>query len=258
MPDRHVVLIHGAWAGSWVWDGLLDGLRDAGFKPHAIDLPGNGSDDTPASAVSLDLYAAHVAALIDRLEGPVHLVAHSGGGLTATAVGERCAERIAGVTYVAGMMLPSSVSFADACAELVSTAPEVSGVGPFLQRSVDGLGTRVPAEIACALFFHDVPLPQALAAAQRLCVQPDGGRAVVTRWTNERFGRLPRLYIECSTDRSVVPAVQRWMQEQVPGAERVVLDCGHAPQLATPEALLAALLPFFSRHPDSSSSRQHS
>lgn len=250
MPDRHVVLIHGAWAGSWVWDGLLDGIRAAGYTPHAVDLPGNGSDDTPASAVSLDVYAAHVAALIDRLDGPIQLVAHSGGGLTATAVAELRAERIAGVSYVAGMMLPSGRSFAEACAELVSTAPEVSGVGPFLQRSADGLGTRVPSEIACALFFHDVPLPQALAAAEHLCPQPDGGRAVVAHWTPERFGRLPRLYIECSADRSVVPAVQKWMQELVPGAERATLNCGHAPQLAAPDALLAALLPFFSRHPD--------
>ena len=250
MPERHVVLIHGAWAGSWVWDGLLDGLRSAGFTPHAVDLPGNGSDDTPATAVSLESYAAHVCTLIDQLEGPIQMVAHSGGGMTATAVAEKRAERIAGVSYVAGMMLPSGLSFAEACAELVSTAPEVSGVGPFLQRSADGIGTRVPAEIACALFFHDVPLPQALAAAQRLGVQPDSGRAVVARWTAERFGRLPRLYIECSTDRSVVPAVQRWMQELVPGAERVTLDCGHAPQLAAPDRLLASLLPFFSHHPD--------
>ena len=191
MPERHVVLIHGAWAGSWVWDGLLDGLRSAGFTPHAVDLPGNGSDDTPATAVSLEIYTAHVCALIDQLEGPIQMVAHSGGGMTATAVAEKRAERIAGVSYVAGMMLPSGLSFAEACAELVSTAPEVSGVGPFLQRSADGLGTRVPAEIACALFFHDVPLPQALAAAQRLGVQPDSGRAVVARWTAERFGRLP-------------------------------------------------------------------
>lgn len=250
MPERHVVLIHGAWAGSWVWDDLLEGLRAAGYTPHAVDLPGNGSDDTHASAVSLDVYANYVAELIDRLHGPVQLVAHSGGGLTATAVAEQRAERIAGVTYVAGMMLPSGLPFAEACAELVSTAPEVSGVGPFLQRSIDGLGTRVPAEIACALFFHDVPLPQALAAAQRLGAQPDGGRAVSARWTSERFGRLPRLYIECSADRSVVPAVQKWMQELVPGAERVTLACGHAPQLAAPDTLLAALLPFFSRHPN--------
>lgn len=250
MPERHLILIHGAWAGSWVWSGLLDDIRAAGFVPHAVDLPGNGRDDTPASAVSLEGYVAHVTALIDRLDGPVHLIAHSGGGLTATAVGEQRAERIAGIIYIAGMMLPSGLAFATACAELVNTTPEVSGVGPFLQRSADGLGTRVPADVACALFFHDVPMPQALAAAQQLCPQPDGGRAAVAHWSVERFGRLPRLYIECSSDRSVVPAVQRWMQEQVPGAERVTLDCGHAPQLAAPQALLAGVLPFLERHPD--------
>lgn len=249
MTDRHLVLIHGAWAGSWVWDGLIDGLHAAGYVPHAVDLPGNGNDDTPARAVTLDAYVAHVAALIDRLDGPVHLIAHSGGGLTATAVAEQRAERIAGIAYVAGMMLPSGIAFTDACSELLRASPEVAGVGPFLQRSTDGLGTYVPAEIACALFFQDVSPPVALAAAQRLCAQPDGGRVAVVHWSAERFGRLPRLYVECSADRSVVPAVQTWMQAQVPGAERVTLDCGHAPQLAAPEALLGALLPFFTRHP---------
>jgi len=57
------------------------------------------------------------------------------------------------------------------------------------------------------------------------------------------------LYIEATQDRSVLPRVQQCMQQLVPGAERVVLDCGHAPQLAMPGALLAALVDFFDRHP---------
>ncbi|EQM77122.1 alpha/beta fold hydrolase [Stutzerimonas stutzeri] len=249
MAERHVVLIHGAWAGSWVWNGLLDGLRAGGFRPHAIDLPGNGCDDTPAEAVSLERYVEHVAELIAELRGPVHLVAHSGGGITATAVAERLAERVAGVAYVAGMMLPSGQGFAELCAELQQDFPEVSGVGPYLQRSAEELGSVVPAEVACALFFHDAPAPQALAAARRLVMQPDGGRTCHASWSPDRFGRVPRLYIECSADRSVVPAVQQEMQRRVPGAERVVLPCGHAPQLAAPDVLLEALLDFFSRHP---------
>ncbi|HCA65803.1 MAG TPA: alkyl salicylate esterase, partial [Pseudomonas sp.] len=113
-----IVLIHGAWAGSWVWDSLQDGLRSAGHRPHALDLPGNGSDATPLAEVSLQRYVEHVGALIETLPGPIHLVAHSGGGITATAVAERYAERIAGVTYVAGMMLPSGMGFGELCAEL--------------------------------------------------------------------------------------------------------------------------------------------
>ena len=48
----------------------------------------------------------------------------------------------------------------------------------------------------------------------------------------------------------MLPRVQQRMQQLVPGAERVLLDCGHAPQLAMPDALLAALLDFFARHPE--------
>ena len=35
MPEpksRNVILIHGAWAGGWVWDELLPALREAGYR----------------------------------------------------------------------------------------------------------------------------------------------------------------------------------------------------------------------------------
>ncbi|MHB0819237.1 alpha/beta fold hydrolase [Stutzerimonas stutzeri] len=243
-----IVLIHGAWAGSWVWDSLQDGLRNAGHRPHAVDLPGNGSDATPLAEVSLERYVEHVGALIEKLPGPIQLVAHSGGGVTATAVAERHADRIAGVSYVAGMMLPSGMGFAELCAELSRDFPEVSGIGPYLEAVPSG--SRVPSDAACAVFFHDAPARPAVDAARRLTVQPDGGRDIVAHWTPERFGRLPRLYLEATRDRSVLPVVQQRMQQLVPGAERVALDCGHAPQLAAPEALLTALLDFFARHPN--------
>lgn len=243
-----IVLIHGAWAGSWVWDSLQGGLRSAGHRPHTVDLPGNGHHDTPLAEVSLERYVAHLGRLIETLDGPVQLVGHSGGGITATALAERHAERIAGVSYVAGMMLPSGMGFAELCAEMSRDFPQVSGVGPYLE-PVEG-GSRVPSDAACAVFFHDAPALAALSAARRLTVQPDGGRDIVAHWTPERFGRLPRLYLEATRDRSVLPLVQQRMQQLVPGAERVALDCGHAPQLAAPEALLAALLDFFARHPN--------
>ncbi|WP_454910665.1 alpha/beta fold hydrolase [Stutzerimonas chloritidismutans] len=242
-----IVLIHGAWAGSWVWDSLLEGLRSAGHRPHAIDLPGNGHDATPLAKVSLQRYVEHVGALIETLPGPIQLVAHSGGGVTATAVAEAYAERIAGVAYVAGMMLPSGMNFGELCAELARDFPEVSGIGPYLEAAPGG--SRVPSDAACAVFFHDAPAQAAIAAARRLTVQPDGGRDIAAHWSAERFGRLPRLYIEAAQDRSVLPLVQQRMQQLVPGAERVLLDCGHAPQLAMPGALLAALVDFFARHP---------
>ncbi|WVM91593.1 hypothetical protein ULG90_16525 [Halopseudomonas pachastrellae] len=61
---------------------------------------------------------------------------------------------------------------------------------------------------------------------------------MVANWTAERFGRLPRLYLEATEDRSVVLAVQRKMQALVPGAQVVSLPCGHVPQVVQTAAVL--------------------
>jgi alpha-beta hydrolase superfamily lysophospholipase len=39
-----VILIHGAWQGSWAWARFTPYLEAAGFITRAIDLPGNGVD----------------------------------------------------------------------------------------------------------------------------------------------------------------------------------------------------------------------
>jgi len=63
-------------------------------------------------------------------------------------------------------------------------------------------------------------------------------------WTPERFGSIPRLYVEATLDRSVPLVTQRAMQDRVPGARVVTLDSDHAPQLSAREALVAALVDF--------------
>ena len=96
----------------------------------------------------------------------------------------------------------------------------------------------------CEIFLQDLPREQAMAAAQRFCSQPEGTRALVSEWTAERFGRLPRLYVEATEDRSVVLAAQRKMQALVPGAQVVSLACGHVPQVVQTAAVAEALLAF--------------
>jgi pimeloyl-ACP methyl ester carboxylesterase len=238
------VLLHGAWQGSWAWDRLTPLLTEAGIESRALDLPGNGRDETKASDVSLALYVAHVCQRIDGIDGRVVLVAHSGGGLVASQVAEAVPERIAGIVYVAGMMLPSGVAFADLTAELIRDDPRAAGIGPHLVWAPDRLTSRVPEGAALHFFFHDCPAVFARAAARRLVPHPEGGRAVRPSLTPERFGRIPRLYVETLHDRSVVLAAQRRMQALVPGAAVASLPTGHAPQLAAPDKLAACLIPW--------------
>ena len=62
------------------------------------------------------------------------------------------------------------------------------------------------------------------------------------RWTPERFGRVPRAFIECSYDRIISLSAQRDMWSAV-GCDRVLtLDTSHSPFLTTPELLATAIL----------------
>lgn len=239
-----VILIHGAWQGSWAWNRFLPLLGKAGFSAEAIDLPGNGSDRTPTTEASLDRYVTHVGARIVAKGGPVLLIAHSGGGVVASALAEAFPDRVAGIAYLAGMMLPNDGSFADIVAPLAAADPAAAGIWPHLLWSADGLVSTVPRDAARRIFYHDCRPEDADAACARLTPQAESGRAISPRLTPARFGAVPRLYVEALLDRSVVLAVQRRMQALVPGAQIVSLESGHAPQLSMPEKLANCLIPW--------------
>ena len=80
-----VLLVHGAWQGSWAWERLTPLLLEAGLDVHLLDLPGNGSDDTEPADVSLELYVAAVMRRVTAIKGSVSIVAHSGAGLCGFA-----------------------------------------------------------------------------------------------------------------------------------------------------------------------------
>ena len=237
-----MLLIHGAWQGAWAWEAWLPELQRLGWSASAIDLPGNGNDPadrTPPGDVSLALYVEHAGRALAALGGPAVVVGHSGGGIVASQLGEAFPERVAALVFVAGMMLPSGMSFRRLMAEAQAEDPatDYAGIGPHLQWSADRQTSVVPAEAARAIFLHDCDPAAAAAAAARLRPQPERGRAMAPTLSAARHGQLPRLYVEARQDRSISLALQQRMQRLSPGARRLSLDCGHVPQLALPRAL---------------------
>ena len=150
------------------------------------------------------------------------------------------------MVYVAGFMLPSGVPYAEVLtqflAEMPAQAAGLPGIGPHLVFTPERDATSAPVESAMKVFFHDCPPAQARATAERLRAYPESVRAAAPVLTPERFGRVRRVYIECTDDRSILLAMQRRLQDMSPGARRISLDCGHAPQLAAPDDLTAALM----------------
>lgn len=250
MAAPPMVLIHGAWQGSWSFAALIPHLQTLGWSVHTVDLPGNGHSHSTHPA-TLDGYTAHVLDVLKTLGEPAVIVGHSGGGLAATQVADAAPERVRAVVYLAGMMLPDGWNLGDVIAACRAADPAFTytGIGPHLQWSADGSHSTVPAQAAVELFMHDCPSAAAQTAATQLTPQPEAGRAVRSHWAAERFGQVPRVYVECLHDRSITLPLQRCMQQQVPGATRVSLPCGHVPQLACPAELARRLHTVFEEIP---------
>lgn len=110
---KHIVLVHGAWQGSWSFDLIKPLLQQKGWTVHAVDLPDNGWNSDTQIKASQQSYCDYVVQMVHNIGEPVVLLGHSGGGLTISAVAEQIPELISHLIYLVGMMLPSNMSFLD-------------------------------------------------------------------------------------------------------------------------------------------------
>src|SRR5262245_12233655 len=73
------VLVHGAFAGAWIWGPLMDRLKAAGHAVEAFDLPGLGDDRTPASEITLESCSRRLSDLLARSSEPAVVAGNSMG-----------------------------------------------------------------------------------------------------------------------------------------------------------------------------------
>lgn len=80
--DPTIVLVHGAWHGSWCWENVATQLRSDGFEVIAVDLPGHeATGSSKRKWNTMGSYVDHVATVVDAVDGRVVVVGHSMGGL---------------------------------------------------------------------------------------------------------------------------------------------------------------------------------
>lgn len=233
------ILIHGSWHGGWCFDPVRAILEGAGHDVIAPDLPGMGGDEAALRAVTLQGWADFVAGLCrGATQRPVVLAGHSRGGLVVSQAAETAPAAIDALVYICAMMLPDGMSRA--------MFKDMEGPNPSFDAIIapvhGGAGTVVDPDGAREVFAQLSPPNLVTAAMARLVAEPPSPRAAPLRLTAERFGALPRTYVECTADRTIPIASQRRMQALVPGADIVTLDADHSPYLSRPAELAAALI----------------
>eukprot|EP01037_Dinobryon_pediforme_P008621 gene8621-8713_t len=232
------VLIHGSWHGGWCFAPLQQRLELAGHTVIAPDLPGMGGDAAALAAVTLAGWADFVADLCRNAAEPVILLGHSRGGLVISEAAERAPDAIGTLVYLCAMMLPDGMSRAQFKLE--------EGPNPafdaLITQVADGHGTRITGANPEAVFAQLSPPELVATAMARLVDEPHGPRSTPLHLTAENYGRVPRVYIECTDDRTIPITSQRRMQALVPGARVETLWADHSPYLSRPEAVAAILL----------------
>ncbi len=96
------VVAHGAWSAGWVWKKMHSRLREKG---HALVVPsytGSGERAHLASpAIGLDSHVQDILMVLEFEDlSDFILVGHSYGGMVATGVADRAAERISRLVYL--------------------------------------------------------------------------------------------------------------------------------------------------------------
>lgn len=233
------ILIHGSWHGGWCFDEVRQHLERAGHEVIAPDLPGMGGNEATLRATTLAQWADFAVSLCrSAAQRPVILAGHSRGGIVVSQAAETSPADIDGLVYICAMMLPDGMS-RTAFKALEAPNPTFDAiVSPIL----GGAASVADGGAGRAIFAQLSPPELVAQAMARLVAEPHGPRSTPLTLTSTRFGRLPRVYIECTQDRTIPIASQRLMQSLVPGAILETLDTDHSPFLSMPEELAAALI----------------
>ncbi len=235
-----MVLVHGAFGRASVWDRVATGLRAAGHEVEAIDLPGQGDDDTPVAEVTLDCYARRVCEALSA-GPPAVLVGHSMGGMVITQAAADSPKDIDRLVYVAAFLPSDGESLID-----LTQWPE--GAGDAVQANLvvegDPPVATMPPEAAREGLMHCCDDEAAAWGISLRGAQPVAPFTHPVRLTGpaaEAFAGLPRSYVMCLQDRAIRPPLQRVMLERA-GCDPVIeIDTDHCVWASRPDELVAAL-----------------
>ena len=230
------MLIHGSWHSAWNWYKVKPLLEDMGYAVIAPDLPGMGRDKTPLDSVSFSGTVDRLSRLLDGVAGKVVLVGHSKNGVLISQLAEQRPEKIEKLVYLAAVLPEDGKSAVD---YFKLDTGEV--LGPHIVSDTVRNSSMLLPEIYREGLYHDCAEEITEMAKIILSPEPRQTATVPVHLTPERYGRVPRYYIECTEDRAITPPLQQLMYQKSPCKKVYRLPTSHSPFFSRPRELCRML-----------------
>jgi pimeloyl-ACP methyl ester carboxylesterase len=224
-----IVLVHGAFADSSSWNGVIDPLQSA---DHPVVAAAN-----PLRGLASDAEA--VSDLVRSIDGPVVLVAHSYGGAVISNVAADAGE-ITALVYVNGLAPDAGESAFDLAGKYPGSTTG-DAVRP-IPRSDGTTDLALAPELFQDNFCADLPEAQAarMAATQRPATlealqEPSGDRPL---WKD-----VPSWFLIGEEDHNLPAALHRFLADRADARRTVEIPgASHAISVSQPEATAEVIL----------------
>jgi len=223
-----IVLVHGAFAESASWNGVVDELAKGGYTVVAAGNPLRG--------VASD--GAYLAALLKSIQGPVVLVGHSYGGavISAAAAG---AANVRALVFVAAFAPDAGES----CLALTGKFPGSTlppALAPPVALADGGEDLYIQQDKFPHQFAADVPAAQAhaMAATQR----PIKSAALAEAAGEPAWKTIPSWAIYGSADLNIPPEAMAFMADRAHAKKVVVVKgASHVVMVSHPREVAALI-----------------
>lgn len=221
VPDRTVVLVHGAFADGSCWSEVIRLLQAAGVKVVSVQ--------NPLTSLAADVIATQ--RVINQQGTPVVLVGHSWGGMVITEAGNH--PKVSSLVYVAAF----APDVGSSAAALLQPYPPAPWLADTVADEAGNLTLSQPAFLK--YFVPDLPVRQAKAL---WAVQvPTFHGTLVEPVTQAAWRSKPSWFVIAEKDGIIHPDLQRATSARMK-ARVTSLRSGHVPMLSQPYRVAAVIL----------------
>jgi len=223
-----VVLVHGEFADSSVWNGVIAELLAEGYPVVAAA--------NPLRSVKFDAY--DLDSVLSAIEGPIVLVGHSYGGtvITNAAEGNR---KVRALVYVAAFA-PDEGETTSQLSGRYPGGTLGTALAPPVSLFAGGKDLYVQQDKFAAQVAADVPSSQTkvLAATQR----PISEMAFNEPSGTPAWKMTPSWFIYGDLDKNIPAAALAFMAERAGSRETVVIEgASHIPMVSHPDAVASII-----------------